>query len=260
MPRRVLTALTVALLAIPAAASGALAAPSCAGLPATIVGDASSEIIFGTFRDDVIVSRGGNDTVFALGGNDVVCAGAGRDLVVGGRGDDQVFGDNGNDRLLGGAGFDALDGGAGRDRCRVGLGGGTATACEPGDGSGGVSDLSVDVSGPTDDVNDEEDFRFTVVVRNVGNAPSGQYTLIVTEDHTNVVCGFNPSESVQMPSLDAGQESLERSYRYELGCHVQSNSPGHVDLTVAVQPSGADASSSNDSDSASVTVDPPAIG
>jgi hypothetical protein len=253
MRRLVLTALTVALLAIPAVASTAVAAPSCAGMPATIVGNPWSELIVGTFRDDVIVSRGGNDMVLALSGDDVVCSGAGRDVVLGGRGDDQIFGDNGNDRLLGNAGFDALDGGAGRDRCRVGAGGGTTSACESG-GSGGSFDLAVEVSGPSS-ADDAETFQLTVSVRNAGNAPTGAFTLIVADDRNNVVCSSDPTGSFEQDSLDAGQ-SVERVVRYDDGCEIQAGNDPHVRIRAEIQQGGSDSDPSNDSDSTRVEIVP----
>ena len=43
--------------------------PTCAGLPATIVGTDGSDILFGTSGADVIVALGGNDIIFARGGD-----------------------------------------------------------------------------------------------------------------------------------------------------------------------------------------------
>ena len=58
-----------------AVASTANAAPACAGLKATIVGNDRANAITGTPRRDVVVARGGNDTIRGLAGNDVVCGG-----------------------------------------------------------------------------------------------------------------------------------------------------------------------------------------
>jgi len=93
--------------------------PTCAGLPATIVGTDGADRIAGTPGNDVIAALGGNDSVVGLGGNDVVCAGAGDDKVKGGAGIDRLFGDDGRDRLVGGPGKpDLCDGGTGKDRAR----------------------------------------------------------------------------------------------------------------------------------------------
>ncbi|MGH8564126.1 MAG: calcium-binding protein [Gammaproteobacteria bacterium] len=106
----------------------------CNGLPATIVGDSNSNMIFGTPGNDVIDGLAGNDTIFGLGGDDVICGGPGRDkldgnsgkdklfggagndVLKGGTGRDRLYGNGGNDKLFGGAGNDVLKGGTGRDR------------------------------------------------------------------------------------------------------------------------------------------------
>jgi hypothetical protein len=260
MRRTVLTALTVALLAIPAVGGSAMAAPSCGGLPATIVGNPWSELIVGTFGPDVIVTRGGHDTVLALSGDDVVCGGAGRDIVLGGRGADRIFGDNGHDRLVGGTGFDELDGGDGRDRCNVGRDGGTETNCERGGsgGGGGVADLAVTMTAPST-VNHEEDFKVTVTVKNEGSAPSGAYDLAVEESLSNVECGPDPSGSDEQASLGAG-ESRQRVFNYGNGCLVLEPAPGQVSFEASVQPSGSDSDASNNSASRNINVDPPSQG
>lgn len=260
MRRTALTALTVALLAIPAVGGTAMAAPTCDGQPATIVGNPWSELIIGTFRADVIVARGGNDTILALSGDDVVCGGAGRDIVLGGRGADRLFGENGNDRLIGGPGFDALDGGDGRNRCNVGRDGGTQTNCGRGGsgGGGGVADLAVSMTAPGT-VNHEEDFKVTVTVRNEGNAPSGAYVLAVDESLSNVECGPDPSGSEQQASLGAG-ESRQRVFNYSNGCLVLEHAPGQVSFEASVQPSGSDSDASNNSASRNISVDPPSQG
>ena len=80
---------------------------TCAGLPATQVGSAASEVIVGTPGNDVIQALGGDDKIIGLGGSDVIC---------GGTGDDKLKGKAGPDRLFGGAGDDVCRGGAGEDR------------------------------------------------------------------------------------------------------------------------------------------------
>lgn len=80
---------------------------TCAGLPATQVGSAASEVIVGTPGNDVIQALGGDDKIIGLGGSDIIC---------GGTGDDKLKGKAGPDRLFGGAGDDVCRGGAGEDR------------------------------------------------------------------------------------------------------------------------------------------------
>ncbi len=91
------------------------AVPTCNGLPATIVGTESRDVLFGTNGDDVIVALGGNDLIISGQGDDVVCGGAGVDSVWSGNGSDVLFGEDGNDRLFGQNGDDIISGGAGAD-------------------------------------------------------------------------------------------------------------------------------------------------
>jgi uncharacterized repeat protein (TIGR01451 family) len=122
--------------------------PTCAGVPATIVGTPGPDTLFGTAGDDVIRSFGGDDSVFGFRGGDLVCAGGGSDFVLGGKGndfirggsgsdrirgrsgDDSLFGRRGRDRLRGGSGDDLLAGGHGFDRCRGGGGVDRKRSCE----------------------------------------------------------------------------------------------------------------------------------
>lgn len=90
--------------------------PTCNGVPATIVGTSSSEVIHGTHGNDVIVALGGHDHIFAGKGHDLVCAGDGADEVLGGPGNDVMFGGSGPDKLIGGPGDDELYGEAGKDK------------------------------------------------------------------------------------------------------------------------------------------------
>lgn len=100
----------------------AVAAATCAGLPATIVGTIGDDELTGTPGDDVIAALGGNDEIDAGAGNDVVCGDAGSDLLTGGFGDDRLLGgDNGlvplfesepeprGDTLVPGPGNDLVD-------------------------------------------------------------------------------------------------------------------------------------------------------
>ena len=118
----------LSIISTPSAAAAptlaAKSAPTCAGVPATLVGSRRGEKLIGTRYDDVIVAGGGADKVLARGGNDIICAGGGgdtvkagggRDLVLGGGGKDRLFGQAGNDTLRGGGGPDLLKGGSGED-------------------------------------------------------------------------------------------------------------------------------------------------
>ena len=90
-------------------------APTCNGVPATIVGTAGDEVILGTSGPDVIVGKGGDDVIKARGGNDIVCGNGGNDTLIGGGGADLLFGNSGNDVLRGERGADMLAGGSGTD-------------------------------------------------------------------------------------------------------------------------------------------------
>lgn len=96
-------------------ASPASAAPTCAGLRATIVGTSGDDLIRGTARRDVIAAGGGIDLIWGNDGDDVICGGAGTDLVRGGRGSDTLRGGGGADSLTGGRGDDLLDAGPAGD-------------------------------------------------------------------------------------------------------------------------------------------------
>jgi hypothetical protein len=87
--------------------------PECNGVPATCVGTAGDDIIWGTEDEDVIVAGAGDDVVHADTGDDIVCMGTGNDSVHGGRGDDQLYGEAGTDWLFGAQGEDSLYGGEG---------------------------------------------------------------------------------------------------------------------------------------------------
>lgn len=88
-------------------------APSCQGLPATMVGTVYGETTTGTAGDDVIWAGAGNDIVNGGGGNDRICGGEGNDRVNGQLGDDGVYGDQGADVVGGNEGNDVLLGNAG---------------------------------------------------------------------------------------------------------------------------------------------------
>ncbi len=92
----------------------------CKGKLATIVGDASSEVLNGTNGDDVIWAGDGDDTINGRGGNDIICGGNGNDVINGGGGNDKIFAGKGNDQVSGGQGKDVLVGDAGADVLRGG--------------------------------------------------------------------------------------------------------------------------------------------
>lgn len=125
-----------------------LAAVSCRGIPATIVGTAGNDILTGTGGPDVIVAFRGDDRISSFAGRDLICAGGGSDRITAGSAADRVFGGRGSDRLLGRGGPDALwgnrgndvlkgnrgadrlRGGAGFDRCNGGPGSNSFRGCE----------------------------------------------------------------------------------------------------------------------------------
>jgi Ca2+-binding RTX toxin-like protein len=77
--------------------SAQVAAETCFGAAATIVGTERNDSIFGTAGADVIVTLGGDDSVVALAGNDRICTGAGDDAVLAEEGDDSIDGGEGSD-------------------------------------------------------------------------------------------------------------------------------------------------------------------
>ncbi len=89
--------------------------PSCAGVPATIVGTNGDDVLVGTERRDVIFAGLGNDTVNALGGDDLICGGFGDDTIDAGDGNDTILGGPGADRIRGRGGADDINGGHGHD-------------------------------------------------------------------------------------------------------------------------------------------------
>lgn len=89
--------------------------PTCAGVPATIVGTANDDVLLGTDGPDVIFAAQGNDRIEGMGGDDLICAGFGDDVVFAGDGNDSVFSGPGQDRVRGGNGADLINGGHGHD-------------------------------------------------------------------------------------------------------------------------------------------------
>lgn len=220
MKRVVVTALTVALLALPAAASTVAAAtPKCGGFKATHVGNGKANIIYGSAKRDVIVARGGQDKIYGRGGNDIICAGAGKDIVVGGAGNDKIFGGDGNDKLKGGAGYDRLDGGPKVDGCWVNAGGGKTLRCEE-------ADLRVTVTGD-DTVTSGDLVRFDILLKNVGGKPAASVELELERGVENVSCLAN-TESFDFGQLKPG--AFEKQFD-EVNCSIDSESPRTVTMT-----------------------------
>jgi Ca2+-binding RTX toxin-like protein len=84
-------------------------------LPDALIGDHSSETLFGLGGDDFVVGNSGRDTLLGFDGNDLLIGGSQSDLLRGGPGADREFGKSGNDRLAGGPDDDFLRGGTGHD-------------------------------------------------------------------------------------------------------------------------------------------------
>jgi Ca2+-binding RTX toxin-like protein len=113
------------LLAVLLAATAptAVAARSCAGKTATIVGTPGNDVLASKKASDVILGLGGNDRISAgSNGNDVICGGAGNDRINGNRGNNVLIGEDGRDRIMGQGGNDKMIGGGGSDRLIGGSG------------------------------------------------------------------------------------------------------------------------------------------
>ena len=97
--------------------NAAIAAPTCFGKRATIVGTnrdpRRSVELKGTPRNDVIVGLRGHYSIDARGGDDLICAGGGWDEIKGGPGNDKIRGGGGIEDVSGGGGHDSIWGGAG---------------------------------------------------------------------------------------------------------------------------------------------------
>jgi Ca2+-binding RTX toxin-like protein len=147
---RLLTSVvTVALAGAVLPVHPAIAAPTCFGKRATIVGtnrDKSEPAeLKGTPGNDVIVGLSGYDYIDARGGDDLICAGGGDDWIEAGSGDDKVMGQGGIDEIRGGGGHDRIWGGRGPAEVLVGGGGNDRLF-----GGAGTEDLLI--GGPGDDV------------------------------------------------------------------------------------------------------------
>jgi Tol biopolymer transport system component/Ca2+-binding RTX toxin-like protein len=129
LSRFLTSVVVVALLGALLPVRPVIAAPTCFGKRATIVGTNRDPIksvdLNGTPGKDVIVGVAGTDRIDGRGGDDLICGGGGDDYVKAGAGNDKVKGQNGLDTLNGGSGddqmwggpnSDALVGGRGKDR------------------------------------------------------------------------------------------------------------------------------------------------
>lgn len=99
-----------------------IGAPTCRGVPATVVGTSGNDELLGTTGPDVIVAFGGNDRIVSRAGRDLICAGPGNDYIGAGTAADMVFAGPGRDRLLGRGGPDLLKGSGGNDVLKGGRG------------------------------------------------------------------------------------------------------------------------------------------
>ena len=106
-----------------------------------LVGNGSSDIIFGSDDrgdhvlpnggDDVAHGGGGDDEIFGWGGDDRLFGEEGDDVLEGNEGGDRLHGGEGSDVLLAGSGNDFLDGGAGNDELTGGRGADTFYFSQP---------------------------------------------------------------------------------------------------------------------------------
>jgi len=83
--------------------------------PASLSGNALSNVINGHANVELISGGDGNDRLFGKGGDDTLWGGDGNDYLDGGVGVDTIEGDAGNDTINGRAGADHMFGGTGDD-------------------------------------------------------------------------------------------------------------------------------------------------
>ncbi len=254
MKRIVVTAITFALLALPAAATSVSAGPpKCAGIPATIVGNDKANYIKGTPGRDVIVAKGGRDKILGLGGNDIICAGNGNDVVLGGDGRDRIFGNAGKDILKGDGGFDKLFGGKDKDACYGGADGALKSGCEG-------ADLKVIVRASTSSVvgqaGPEPMFDITWRVKNIGPKDAAGVKVDITWDETGVTCrgADDPTGVEVLGTLESG-EFEATSYLQDCGLPIGDE--GTVSLKVTASTTSPEAIKSNNAGAAEVIVTRP---
>lgn len=80
-----------------------------------IDGTNDDDILYGTWRDDVILGEDGDDILFATGGYDILHGGDGNDTLIVLDGVADLYGGDGDDILIGGEYEDYFEGGAGND-------------------------------------------------------------------------------------------------------------------------------------------------
>lgn len=93
-----------------------------ADVMATLVGDASSDLLRGDKYADGVYGNGGDDSLFGGGAGDLLKGGAGADRLHGGDGFDFLDGGAGVDSLFGGRGTDSLKGAGANDHLKGQLG------------------------------------------------------------------------------------------------------------------------------------------
>lgn len=192
-------ALVMALVApLHAAPAATAAAPTCAGVKATIVGNAKNNRITGTPRRDVIVAGAGNDTIRGLDGNDVICGGDGADRIFGGPGHDRLHGQEDaywldsfgrvrrvGDMIVPGAGDDRVDPGADPRPVSAGVTAVPDGVSFRGAPSGLVADLRVS---PVVTTAEGTDSLVTL--------PSGMR--LVGTEHADTIFGTNSADSIAL--------------------------------------------------------------
>jgi hypothetical protein len=246
MRRTLVVAVILALLAIPPMATTAAAAtPKCMGFTATKVGTNGADVIYGSSRRDVIVSKGGADRVFGRGGKDIICTGGGNDRVSGGPGGDRINSGTGNDNVKGDGGYDRIDGGPGSDKCNKGSGGAKLKRCEK-------ADLAVTVNSP-EIAAEHSAVPFSIVVTNNGPAATS-YKLVLANDNSGATCSGKDGGTYPRGTLAAGKQRTEVVHQT---CEIDS-SIGVVWLTASVKSNnGIDPIAANNTDTSSTTVKEP---
>lgn len=109
-----------------------------------VIGDSTSNTLYGGRSDDNIVAGLSDDTVYGLAGNDYIDGGGDNDTLYGGLGDDVIEGGSNDDLLIGSYGSDFLDGGRGVDTLQGGNGHDTYVVDDVGDvvtETGGLEDI-----------------------------------------------------------------------------------------------------------------------
>src|SRR5262245_3107349 len=93
--KRILTALAVCALIVPAFALSVTGTATAGAIPCTVNGTGGDDILVGTNGPDTICGQGGNDKIRGKGGGDVIYGGGGNDIIAPGEGNDFVYGEAG---------------------------------------------------------------------------------------------------------------------------------------------------------------------